>query len=82
MKIEITSVNNPQWGDSAHTVINADITTNVFGDEVIPFTATPYDVEEHGRKLYQELIDGKHGQIAEYAPIDVPPSLEELLKTL
>ena len=82
MKTEITSVANPRWGDKDHTVIDVDITTNQFGDEVLPFTATSYDVEEHGRQLYQELIEGKHGEIAEYSPIDVPPSLEDLLKTL
>ena len=40
---------------------------------VIRFTASPNDPEAHGRAIYQWLVDGKYGQIAEY----VPPEPEE-----
>lgn len=42
----------------------------------IPFTATPDDPEKHGRDLYQEAIDGKLGEIADY----VQPTSEEVLE--
>lgn len=44
----------------------------------IPFTADPDDVEEIGRKIYKEVMEGKHGDIAEYTPPE-PPTYEELV---
>lgn len=85
--LEILTAQNPRWGDAAHTIVDIDITTSIHGDEVLPFTATAYDVEEHGRKLFNEIMDGKYGAIAEYVqltPIDLPAAyeltLEDLLK--
>jgi len=34
----------------------------------IPFAASAEDVEEYGRVLYQQLVDGEHGTISPYAP--------------
>jgi hypothetical protein len=34
--------------------------------EEVPFNATNYDVEEHGRKIHQELISGVYGPIAPF----------------
>lgn len=42
----------------------------------IPFTASPDDVEEHGRELYNEIK--KNGNIAPY----VPPSEEKLAEEI
>ena len=69
--ITITSVLNPRWANSEHTAIVCDITTSEFGSEVMPFAATPNDPEEHGRVLFQSLVNGKYGSIAEYVP---PPA--------
>lgn len=44
----------------------------------IPFTASPDDVEEHGREIYQKLISGEAGDIAEYIPQQLP-TYEELV---
>ena len=36
-----------------------------FPDEWLPFTATHDDVEEHGRTLYQNALNGDYGAIAD-----------------
>jgi len=58
----ITSLKNPVWVNDEQ--INCIITLDVFGDEQLPFTASPNDVEEHGRIIFQELVDGRYGPIA------------------
>lgn len=60
----ITSLKNPVWVNDEQTAIDCVITLDVFGDEELPFTATSFDVEEHGRVIFQELVDGKYGVIA------------------
>lgn len=60
---KITSLKNPVWVNDEQTAINCVITLDVFGDEELPFTATIYDVEEHGRVIFQELVYGKYGVI-------------------
>ena len=74
MKVKITSVANPVWADEEKTLIDCQITISEFGSEVMPFTATANDVEEHGRVLFAELVNGKYGVIANY----IPPSNEVL----
>jgi len=49
-------------------VINCECQWSHLGDETqewLTFTANPNDTEEHGKQLYQDLIDGKHGEIAD-----------------
>ena len=72
MQAILTSVANPRWANADHTLIDCEITTSQFGDEVLPFTADPNDVEAHGRAIYADLVAGKYGPIAEY----VPPPVE------
>lgn len=68
MQAVLTSLTNPRWANAEHTMIDCQITTSQFGDEVLPFTASPDDVEPHGRAIFQDLVDGKYGPIAEYVP--------------
>ena len=38
------------------------------GDETqewLPFGAVPWDVEKHGRDLYNAMVNGEHGEILE-----------------
>ena len=58
----ITSLKNPVWVNDEQ--INCIITLDVFGDEQLPFTASSNDVEEHGRIIFQELVNGQYGPIA------------------
>jgi hypothetical protein len=66
MQSELTSIKNPVWIDAAHTAVNCEITTSQFGDEVLPFTASPNDVEPHGRAIFASIIAGDYGPIEEY----------------
>jgi hypothetical protein len=37
----------------------------------VPFTASPYDSEPHGREVFQKIVAGQFGEIA---PFESPPS--------
>jgi hypothetical protein len=73
MQSQLTSLANPRWVDSEQTIIDCEITTSQFGDEVLPFTARPDDVEAHGRKIFADLVAGVYGEIAAYVP---PPEVD------
>jgi len=69
MSVKITSVMNPVWANSQKTRANVYITVQHLGDELIPFTACSGDSEPHGRELFQEIVDGKHGIVGDYEPL-------------
>lgn len=71
MQATLTSLINPRWADANQTMIDCDITTSQFGDEVLPFTAAQNDVEAHGRAIFADLVAGVYGPIAEYVPPQV-----------
>jgi hypothetical protein len=75
MQAILTSVSNPRWANVEHTIIDCEITTSQFGDEVLPFTADQNDVEAHGRAIFADLVAGKYGPIAEYVPPPPPPMI-------
>lgn len=79
MYIKIESVKNPIWIDKEKTAINCIIKTNHVKVE-IPFTASPYDSEEHGKKLFSELISGKYGKIEECTKTQEDNSLKIINK--
>lgn len=70
----LTSLTNPRWYNAEHTIIDCDITTSQFGDEVLPFTAAQNDVEPHGRAIFADIVAGKYGPIADYV---APPTSVE-----
>lgn len=68
--MKITSVLNPVWITPENNVILCDIKVDIYGNEIMKFSASPLDSEEHGRVLFAELIAGVYGEIAEYvAPV-------------
>ena len=73
MQSTLTSLTNPIWADAAQTMIDCKITTNQFGDEVLPFTASQNDVEPHGRAIFANIVAGVYGPIAPYVPPPEPP---------
>jgi hypothetical protein len=75
MQTQLTSVKNACWVNAEHTLINCEITTSQFGDEILPFTANPNDCEAHGRAIFADIVAGVYGEIAEY----VPPPVEKLI---
>jgi hypothetical protein len=72
MNATLTSLTNPQWVNEEHTAINCEITTSQFGNEVLPFTADSQDVEAHGRAIFDDLVKGKYGPIAECVAPQLP----------
>lgn len=68
MQAQLTSLTNPRWADEAHTMIDCEITTSQFGNEVLPFTANQNDCEAHGRGIFADIVAGVYGAIAEYVP--------------
>jgi hypothetical protein len=78
MQSELTSLTNPCWSNPEHTMIDCQITTSQFGDEILPFTAAQNDVEPHGRAIFAAIVDGQYGPIAEYvAPPEPEPPVAE-----
>ena len=69
-----TNIQNPVWANAEHTLIDVIATHPKYGD--IPFTASPDDSEKHCSDLFQALVNGDHGVIAEYVP---PPEPEPIV---
>jgi hypothetical protein len=67
MQAILTSLSNPRWANAEQTMIDCEITTSQFGDEVLPFTASATDVEPHGRALFAQLVAGEFGPVADFA---------------
>lgn len=65
MQSQLTSLKNPRWANAEKTMINCEITTSQFGNEVLPFTASKNDVEPHGRRIFADISAGVYGSIAE-----------------
>jgi hypothetical protein len=70
--MQLEYAKDPRWADAEHTMIDCEIYHPTFG--WIPFTASPDDVEAHGREVFAAL---SKGDVAEYVP-PPPPTIEEL----
>lgn len=64
--MNIISASNPQWANFDQTALNLDV--EVTGLGVIPFTASPNDVEAHGRALFAQAVVGDFGAIMPKPP--------------
>lgn len=69
--MQIKNVKTPQWANADHTLLDVTLETDVFGE--IPFSASPDDVEAHGREIFEDAVAGKFGTIAEYVAPPLPP---------
>jgi hypothetical protein len=66
MKVIITSVSNPRYATADKSLIDCDVVIEGRSG-TFPFTARADDTEEHTRAVYNDLVAGKHGPIADYA---------------
>lgn len=66
---------NPVWINAEQTLIDCEIEHPQYG--WIPFTASPDDVEQHGREIFAALLQGT---VAAYVPPPAPTT-EELATT-
>jgi hypothetical protein len=63
--VQLEYAKDPHWADAAHTMI--DLTIKWVGiNEEYPFTASPADVEAHGRAIFEAAVAGQFGPVAEY----------------
>lgn len=75
MGLVVKAGRNPKWVDEAHSMIDVEVLFededgNQDEDSFVPFTASPDDVEEHGRAVWADCLKGAFGTIAEYiAPV-------------
>ena len=56
----------PEWKNEAHTLIDMLVTFPVIGEFM--FTASPSDIEAHGRELFDRAAAGEFGVVAEFVP--------------
>lgn len=80
-----SQVSNPVYANAEGTLINVNVLFDHLG-EVVPFTASPDDVEEHGREIYLNAVRGDYGVIGDYIPVVLPPKgktqLDKLVSVL
>jgi hypothetical protein len=65
--MQIEQAKNPLWANAEHTAIDCEINHSTYG--WIPFTASPDDVEQHGREIFAQL---SQGTVADYVPPPAP----------
>ena len=69
-------IKNPIWANVEHTVINCEVDFNDLKEEFVPFSADLKDSYAHTKQIFNECIEGKWGDIAEFKPHI--PTTEEL----
>jgi hypothetical protein len=58
---------DPVYGDATGNCIVLIVKWEEFNEEM-PFGATTYDTEQHGRDLYYRAYAGEFGEVAPYVP--------------
>jgi hypothetical protein len=75
--MQLEYAKNPVWANAEHTMIDLTIKWEGINEEY-PFTASPTDVEAHGRAIFAAAAAGEYGPVAEYLPPPAPTP-EELV---
>lgn len=73
--MNIQYVKDAIYVDKEHTTIDCIVKFAELEQEV-PFHACRDDVEAHGRQLFDDLINGKYGAIADWPEPYVDPDLQ------
>lgn len=66
------TAHSPKWSDATNTSIDL-VATFPWLDVEVSFSASPNDLEVHGRDLYARALSGEFGPIAEYQPPILTP---------
>lgn len=69
--MQLEYAKNPVWANSEQTLIDLKIKW-VGIDEEFPFTASPTDVEAHGRAIFEAAAAGRFGEVAGYVQPSEP----------
>jgi hypothetical protein len=73
----VISITNPMFATEDGSSIDCILEIDALPAPV-PFTASANDVEEHGRKIYADLIAGVYGAVGAYV---APPEPEVVVPT-
>lgn len=65
IKYPYSSVSEPAWFDADHTMIAATVVFEHLKNIPVRFVASAKDGEAHGREIYEDIVAGKYGPIAE-----------------
>lgn len=66
MSVNIVSVTDLRWANPEKTAVDCKIKTVQFGDELLPFTASPTDTTLYAPAIFSDIVAGKYGFVAEY----------------
>ena len=69
--MQLEYAKDPVWANAEHTLIDLTIKWDGINAEY-PFTASPTDVEAHGRAIFEAAAAGQFGDVAEYVPPPAP----------
>jgi hypothetical protein len=74
--MQLEYAKDPVWADAEHTMIDLLIKWDGINAEY-PFTASPTDVEAHGRAIFEQASQGAFGPVAEYVAPPEPEQTDE-----
>lgn len=75
----VSTVTNAIWADEAKTHIVCLVTFTAKPGEARPFGASATDSMEHGRQIFNDLINGKYGEIKPYSAGTPLSTAEQIL---
>jgi hypothetical protein len=73
--MQLEYAKDPVWANAEHTMIDLTIKWTSINAEY-PFTASPTDVEAHGRAIFEAAQAGQFGEVAEYVAPPKPEPVE------
>ncbi len=65
-KVTLTLLRNPQYSSEDLSTIDCELVIKEIGLEVLPFTASKFDVDVVGREIYNDILSGVFGDISPY----------------
>ena len=71
--MKYSSVKNPKWANSKHTIIDCEVNFDDLPYEYVNFSAVPSGDLPHTHEIYSRCLSGEFGQISEYV---APPNIE------
>jgi hypothetical protein len=71
----LRTLRNPRYADKSHQ--GSIVLDGIYNGQILPFYASPIDVMEYGRNIYERAISGDFGPIGEYEPITLPEELPD-----
>lgn len=76
--MSILEIRNPVFANEEGNIINVEILLEGWG-EFIPFSASPQDVEEHGRSIFLRALEGEFGEVSPYVPSQEPVAVRDII---